>query len=227
MAKPKARQAARQLRQQDGLSIKEIAEKLGAARSSVSVWVRDIDLTPQQQARLDERNKYHPAQRQGSHANKAKHRELREQYQQEGRLKARESDLLHSWGCMLYWAEGTKSRNVIGFANSDTDMMVLFIKFLRDALSVPEEIITIRINCYVDCPNEFERIKQHWLEALDLEETQIRKCTINNRPKSSHGKANKLPYGVCRIEISSTKHLQYIYGAIQEYSGCSKPDWLD
>ena len=140
MAKPEERRAARYLRQQQGLSNKEIAAELSVARSSVSLWGRDIALTAQQQAHLDDRNKHHPAQRNGSQANKAKHRQQREQYQQEGRLKAREGDLLHSWGCMLYWAEGTKNRNVLGFANSDSDMMTLFIKFIRESLSVPEDL---------------------------------------------------------------------------------------
>lgn len=227
MAKPQSRQAARQLRQEKGLSIKEIAAELGVSKSSVSTWVRDIQLTPQQQARLDERNRNHPAQRKGSKANKAKHRAIREQYQQQGRVKAREGEMLHSWGCMLYWAEGTKSRNVLGFANSDKDMMILFIKFLREALCVPEHLITIRINCYVDSIADFELIKRYWLCALDLDETQLRKSTLNNRPKSSKATSQKLPNGICRIEISSTRYLQHIYGAIQEYTGISRLDWLD
>jgi hypothetical protein len=84
-------------------------------------------------------NKRFEAQKASSQANVIKHRTLREQYQQEGRIKAREGDLLHSHGCMLYWAEGTKSRHELKFSNADTDMMVTFIKFLREALNVPEE----------------------------------------------------------------------------------------
>lgn len=227
MAKPKTRQAARQLRQQDGLSIKEIAEKLGAARSSVSVWVRDIDLTPQQQARLDERNKYHPAQRRGSHANKAKHRELREQYQQEGRLKARESDLLHSWGCMLYWAEGNKSRNMIAFSNSDVDMMKIFVRFLRESLRISDENIRFRVNCYADTEERQSQVIQYWCDALKLSQEHARSHSFNARPISSKQTNHKLKWGVCRVEVYDTRAIQHIYGAIQEYVGIHKDDWLD
>lgn len=43
--------AARALRQQ-GYSINEITAKLGVAKSSVSIWVRDIKLTHNQASRL-------------------------------------------------------------------------------------------------------------------------------------------------------------------------------
>ena len=47
---------ARALREQDGLSIKEIAAIIGVSVSSVSLWVRDIKLSEAQQAALNARN---------------------------------------------------------------------------------------------------------------------------------------------------------------------------
>ena len=35
-------------------------------------------------------------------------------------------------GCMLYWAEGAKERNVVKFANSDAAMVRFFVRFLRE-----------------------------------------------------------------------------------------------
>jgi transcriptional regulator with XRE-family HTH domain len=40
MTKTSERKMARQLRQQKGMSVKEIARTIGVARSSVSMWVR-------------------------------------------------------------------------------------------------------------------------------------------------------------------------------------------
>jgi transposase len=226
MAKPQSRQAARQLRQEKGLSIKEIAAELGVSKSSVSTWVRDIQLTPQQQARLDERNRNHPAQRKGSKANKAKHRAIREQYQQQGRVKAREGDMLHSWGCMLYWAEGNKARNMIAFSNSDVDMMRLFIKFVRVSLEIPDEDIRFRINCYAKSPAHEAEIIAFWCQALGLTEVHQRTHSINVTPVSSKQTTHKLAWGVCRLEVYNTRAIQHIYGAIQEYAGFDKPGWL-
>jgi hypothetical protein len=58
-------------------------------------------------------------------------------YQAEGRNAARLGDPLHLAGCMLFWAEGSKRRNVIHFTNSDPRMLVFFRAFLVGALGVP------------------------------------------------------------------------------------------
>jgi predicted transcriptional regulator len=50
--KHEERLAARKLRS-EGCSIKAICRQLGVAQSSVSNWVRDIELTPLQKAKLD------------------------------------------------------------------------------------------------------------------------------------------------------------------------------
>lgn len=57
----------------------------------------------------------------------------------------------------------------------------------------------------------------------------LRKGVENHLPTSSSGrKANKLPLGVCTLRVKkSTRLLQHIYGAIQEYGGFDEPRWLD
>lgn len=47
MAKSKEKNKALKLRQQ-GESIKKIAKKLKIAKSTISLWCRDIELTPEQ-----------------------------------------------------------------------------------------------------------------------------------------------------------------------------------
>src|SRR3954451_14924427 len=47
--KTRERERARQLRRDEGASIKEIARRVGVSVSSVSTWVRDIELTAEQQ----------------------------------------------------------------------------------------------------------------------------------------------------------------------------------
>ena len=50
--------------------------------------------------------KYSIGQRIGSEANRKKALEIHQHYQDLGRKKAQEGDLLHQAGCMLYWARG-------------------------------------------------------------------------------------------------------------------------
>ena len=50
-------------------------------------------------------------------------------------------------GCMLYWAEGTKSRWSASVSNSDSDLLRLFADFLRLHFDVPDE--SMRIHCHL------------------------------------------------------------------------------
>jgi hypothetical protein len=51
---------------------------------------------------------------------------------------------------------------------------------------------------------------------------------VVDRPSSaSRGVRRPLVYGTARIVVYSTTIVQSIYGAIQEYAGCSRPEWTD
>jgi transposase-like protein len=49
------RNRARQLRREGGASVKELARLLGVSKSTVSIWVRDIELTESQREALRRR----------------------------------------------------------------------------------------------------------------------------------------------------------------------------
>src|SRR5688500_2668112 len=142
MTKLDFQQRAQQLRQL-GMSVREIEKELGVSRSSVSLWVRDIELTEVQKANLWTRQRFYDSKKLGATANAVRFREQRLQYQQVGRAKAREGNPLHHAGCMLYWAEGEKSKNTLNFVNSDANMMLLFIQFLREEMQVADDKISI------------------------------------------------------------------------------------
>ena len=112
--KTEAQAAARRLRNEQGLSVRDIARELGVARSSASRWVRDIPLTLEQRATMFARNPAYNGQCAGAMANATKSRARRERYQQAGSELARRGEPMFAAGCMLYWAEGEKNRNCVG-----------------------------------------------------------------------------------------------------------------
>jgi Homeodomain-like domain len=225
------RQTARILRAK-GMPYKRIAAELGVSVNSAYRWTRDIELTPaQKQANLRGPNgPLNPDRvRRAAASWAARCRAKRAAYQADGRAAAREQrDPLHLAGCMLYWAEGTKSRNNIQFTNSDRHMLLLFRRFLTDALGVERDRICIAINVYTGNGLTIQRIERYWLDLLGLPKSSLRKHAINHLPTSSSGHAkNKLPYGVCTLRVHDTRMVQHIYGAIQEYGGFAEPRWLD
>jgi hypothetical protein len=226
-----AYRAARRMRGDDGLSFKRIARELGISPATVHRWTRDIELAPEQQQRL-RRGPSGPADLAAVKARattwRQKCRSRRESYQVEGRQRARIDDALHMAGCMLYWAEGSKSRNAIKLANSDVDLVAFFCCFLREALGVQSADIRLALNVYLGNGLSLEEIERHWLVALELPRSCLRKHTINALPTSSSGrKHNKLPYGVATVRVQSTQLVQQIYGAIQEYAEFENSAWLD
>jgi hypothetical protein len=43
---------------------------------------------------------------------------------------------------------------------------------------------------------------------------------------SQRKRKGRLPYGTCRLVVCDTSVVQSIYGAIQEYAGFDRPEWL-
>jgi transcriptional regulator with XRE-family HTH domain len=220
------REEARRLRRNEELSLNEICRRLGVSKGSVSVWVRDIELTPEQKAELERQHYAYRAQANGGATNARKFRDIRIQYQEQGRAKARERDPLHIAGCMLYSGEGTKHKNRLALTNSDPDMMKFYVRFLREGLHVQDEEMTLHIHCYVGNNIDQEQIEAFWLELLGLPRTCLRKTMVNFQPSSSDQKGRKLLYGVCKLAVGRTQLVQHVLGAIQEYTGIDKLEWL-
>ena len=132
----------------------------------------------------------------------ARWREQRRILQEEGRARARQGDALHQAGCMLYWAEGTKNRNVASVTNSDVNLLRFFHRFLTECLGVTEESLVVHIHFYTGNGLTQRQIEKFWLDALELPRSCLRKPQINVRPVSSNGqRGSKLPYGVCTLRI--------------------------
>ena len=216
------------MRRDEGGSIKEIARLLGVSTSSVSHWVRDIELTDAQHAALQARNGLHERQLLAHAAMAAKARARRSAAQQEGRRRARILNHRYIGGCMLYWAEGSRNRNKIVFTNSDPAMARFFVDFIRDFFDVGSERFRLTCNLFADHEARQREIEDFWLSTLGLPRSCLCKSTVNHYSRDSQKKRkNKLPYGTCRVVVNSTDIAQTIYGSIQELAGFDRPEWLD
>lgn len=218
---------ARRLRH-EGRSIRDITRLVGVSKSSVSLWVRDIELSPEQEQALRERNVVYDRQRLGNKIWAAQCRELRIKWQEEGRVLARGGDPLFAAGCMLYWAEGAKTRNVAQMTNSDPEVLRFFVGFLRRHFRVRDERFAVTCNLFTDhLPRQLE-VEQFWLATLRLPQSCLKKSIVNHYSKYSQKKRqNMLPWGTTRVSVCRTEIVQTIFGAIQEYGGFDRPEWLD
>jgi hypothetical protein len=128
---------------------------------------------------------------------------------------------------MLHWAEGNKGRNDLLFSNSDPDLALTFIIFLRNSMNVNDKDVILHVNCYTNNGLSVEQIENYWLEKLGLKRENLRKTTVVTKHPMSKGlKKGKLPYGTCRFGVHDTEKLHEIYGGIKEYAGITDDRWL-
>lgn len=225
VVKTEERLLARELRAA-GRSIKEIEQQLSVSRSSVSLWVRDVELGPEQRARLIEKARLGPLV--AGERKAATARETRRGFQETGRRLARERDATYAAGCMLYWAEGSKARNTVQLTNSDPELLAYFLEFLREHFKVENSRVRLTCNLFADHVERQREIEDFWLERLGLGREALRASTVNRLSKYSQKKrTNKLPYGTAALRVHSSRIVQTIYGSIQELGGFQRLDWLD
>ena len=124
------REQARELRA-TGRTLFEIARELGVSKSSVSLWVRDVDFTPRprQRAVIRRAHPQHLAKLAEIEAMDARGR------RRIGRLS---DDAFLAAGVALYAGEGSKGDGRIRFANTDATMVRFFCAWFRRYFLVDE-----------------------------------------------------------------------------------------
>jgi len=224
--KDKECQEARRLRH-EGKSIRKIARLLGVSQGSVSPWVRDIELTDEQKISLGNGSVRGIKMMKVWKAHQRNALEKRKKWQEEGREMARSQNIQFAMGCMLYWAEGSKSKNSVRFANSDVEMLKFFVRFLEECFGVESDDIHIRLFWYSGNGMTFEDATSYWIKSLGLKQSCLRKSQVDMVRRDSHGKkVGKLPYGTCHLSVDRTDVVQKIFGAIQEFCGFTNERWL-
>jgi transposase-like protein len=199
-----------------GKSISEIVREIGSSRGSVSVWVRDVVLTEDQMRCLASRSG--SGQLIGSNANKDRALDKRLECQRIGREMVEGCDQEYAMGCMLFWAEGSKTKNSVIFTNCDEDMVAFFVRFMRRYFGCSDVDFTLKLNVYLDNGLSADDIERFWTKHLELPKECLRKSLF----RRGDGKGGKYKYGVCTVGIYNTEIAQKIFGSIQELVGIER-----
>ena len=154
----------------EGLSYSEILKEVVVSRSTLSLWLREVGLSLQQQQRLTAKKL--ESMKRGWISQRQKRISVsnviyNEASRKVGDISERELLLI---GATLYWAEGSKqkahniSQGVI-FTNSDSNMIRLFLVFVRKILSVNNN--DIKFELYIHKGNDVEKAKRYWSQILN------------------------------------------------------------
>src|SRR3989344_7603980 len=169
--KLKEKMSAIRLRRK-GMTFNEIASRVGVAKSSVSLWVRDLSLSSKARARIAS------LQTAGQQASQLA---LLERTRKK-LLSAKEDaekiilgipltpDLALLFCSLLYWCEGAKDKNdtTFTFSNSDAQLVRGFMKLMRSALVLEEQKFRVRMHLH-EYHNEVSQ-KKFWSEVTGISE---------------------------------------------------------
>jgi len=216
------RDIARNLRKK-GYSINEIVKHANFSKSSVSLWVRDIELTKEQKGRLSEKGirKETIEQRRTTRLkNENAKRQIIIDAAQKQIKKLSEKEL---WliGVMLYWAEGGKTeRGLVRFSNSDPEMIKFMMVFFRNICKIPEK--KFRAYIHIHPHLDHKKAEKYWSHVTNIPLKNFFN-TYRKPNKSSKNKRHTLPYGTIDIYICNTELFLKIFGWVKGVFKQSNP----
>jgi len=155
-------------------------------------------------------NRYGIVRRNLSFANFAVNR-YKPQFQPKESLSVYDNYLKIS-GLMLYWAEGTFKGNTVDFANSDPDMIKIFLRFLREICGIKEE--RLRIYLYAYSYQDITKIKRFWHKITGIPLKQFTKPFIRH---NDHFSNRKLTFGLIHVRYNDKKLLFLIKEWLEKY----------
>jgi transposase len=200
---------------QKGHSIKEIAEMLLVAQGSVSTWVRDVVLSPEQKLKLKMKN-HSPEVVERRRQSRLANEKLKKNIQineAAGSIEKIDLKSLKILGLGLYWGEGAKTtKGMARISNSDPAVVMMCMRFFREICHVPEH--RFRAHIHIHSVDAIKEAEKYWSKVVGLPLSQFYK-TYAIKSKSSKNIRKTLPYGTLDIGVADTKLLLKILGWIE------------
>jgi len=131
-------------------------------------------------------------------------------YNKKQRMTLKEKRLYEAC-LMLYWAEGVKAgKHTVDLANSDKDMVMLFLEMLRRVYKVDEHRLRVLLYCYEN--QNKDKLINYWSKKLDIPVDQFIKPYV--RQDYNKNKKHKMPYGLVHIRYNDMRLFADIKKAI-------------
>lgn len=171
MAKFETKITARKLRTQGG-SIKDIAKHLQISRSTVSVWCRDITLSPTQIQQLlkSKENNITAGRLRGAQIQKERRLDRIKMAEQEAsHLKSLTENEFFIAGLALYLAEGSKRMGRVQFTNSDPRVIKFMLRWFKKFYNTSKQDIRCSIIINHIHQTRDSIIKEYWQKFLTIQ----------------------------------------------------------
>lgn len=200
-----------ELRKQ-GRTYSEILDRINVAKSTLSLWLREVGLSKAQKQRITKK-KIESALR-GARVRHNKKIDLIKRLEAEskgeiGVVSKRELFLL---GVALYWAEGSKEKVYgaginVQFSNSDPRMIKLFLLWLKQ-VGVSKDRIKFELFIHENNKYRLKEVINFWSEKISIRRASLSKVYFKKHKFNTNRKNVKtLYYGLLRVTISASSDL--------------------
>lgn len=207
MARYADREKARTLRIK-GKSYSEIKTLLGVSKGTLSVWLRDMPLSPKQLRLVRDLNPKRIEKFRSTMQTKREER-LAVAYQNAVRnIQELSNREIFIAGLFLYWGEGTKStRGTTSVSNTDPAVISFFLKWLH-VQGISFEDIKIKLHLYSDMDVGKETI--YWSREIGIPVKNFRPPYIKNSKLSGLTYKNGFGHGTCNAIFENIMFWEYI-----------------
>ena len=198
-----------------GWSYNRIRQKLDVSKSSISLWCRDVALTPEQVFRLL-KNKLRGSDK-GRIISAKKQQQKRIEKTKKlfnlgktkiGKLSKRDRFIA---GVALYAGDGSKGDNGFGFSNSSPNLIKFMIDWVREFYKIPES--RIKGSLWIHEGLNETRARKFWAKVMRVPLNQFTKTYLaKNKPESRKIRKNIHQYGVLGIKICDSDLQREIVG---------------
>lgn len=183
-----------------GYSYREIKKEIKVSKSSISLWCRDVKLSPEQKKNLKERgfnNLLLSVEKRAKILRERREKEIlaiRELAKKEIRYLNFENFKIT--GTALYWAEGAKTSGTC-VSNSDPKIIKFMVDWFNKVLEIPP--VRLKAHLHIHYRNDDKKIKKYWSKLTRIPLKNFGKSFI--KPKGTGHRTNILPNGVIKIRV--------------------------
>lgn len=200
-----------------GLSYNEIRKQVPVSKSSLSLWLKYVRLSPKHRARLYTKQIQILSRGTPSQVERRKNEIVLITRDARAEVSFPLSfETYRFLGAALYWAEGSKTKSFT-VANSDPTLIAFMIRWFEKMFDISPSVLKAHLNIYSQ-QNELE-VKQFWSDITRIPIENFGKSFI--KPTNKGFKKNNLYYGTIKVYVPKGtdmrhKTLAWIQAALQD-----------
>lgn len=195
-----------------GFSYGEIKKEVNVSKSTLSLWLKSIPLTPELRERLYTARILNLARGRPSQKERRKREigKILKEAEKEIQLPL-SFEVYRLIGAFLYWSEGSKTTG-FSFSNSDPHFILFMVRWLKKVFGIYPGNLKAWLNIYPQ-QNDLE-LKQFWSQLTGISLENFGKSFV--KPLNKDFKKNTLYYGTIRVKVRKGTDMRYkVFGWIK------------